>query len=146
MSSVATSNWLAIAGALYALAGMGFVAKAALTNAGFDASPQERQSAQARRELNIWFGLPVLAAGFFMQAMGGMGAVPFSGVFACLMLLLAFGMLLFVALEDTILDLFGDRVVTAARSKPNIALLPSPVQESRTIEAVSVRIVETALP
>ncbi|MDX2308678.1 MAG: hypothetical protein NW216_10600 [Hyphomicrobium sp.] len=145
MSTIASANWLAIAGALYALCGVGFLAKAALTHASPEASVPDRLATQSRREVNMWFGLPILAAGFLMQAMGGMGAVGFNVVFATLMLLLAFSMLVFAAIEDQLADAFGPRLA-AARGKPNIALLPSPANEPRVIEQITTRAVETALP
>lgn len=142
MSSLSDPNWLGVAAAFFMISGLGILARAFLVGKAPADSPEARD-ADSRRGVNLWIGGPLLASGFFMQAVSQVGQFPPSVFITVAMLTLAIGLMLYLCLEDTLADLYQDRVAEKPVRPARLALLP-PVATAETTDLIEARRLEIA--
>ena len=125
MTSLASPHGLAVVGALFMLSGLAILG-AALLNRTTLASLVTKFDSPARLNVAAWFALPMLAFGLFLQAAGNMVAIPIGPGLSALLLALAFGLLMFLMLDETIADVFAQSTGSLlAPGLPQLAL-PAP--------------------
>ncbi len=118
MTVVWNPNLLAVAGVMMTMAGLGFLARAVLL--GSDGS--DAQLALAQRRVSTWFAVPLGMIG--LLALGAaqvvsLGLTPFVVI---TMLALAFTLLMYAALESTLVDAVVAKA-TARSAPPRLALI-----------------------
>lgn len=128
MTSIASPNGLAIVGALFMLSGLAILGSALLARTSV--GPVANSSIDSTAKLNVaaWFGLPAIALGLFLQAAGNMVATPIGSGLTIMLLALAFAMLLFVMMDETLADVFAQRSGTSLAPSTAQLALPAPVE------------------
>ena len=132
MTFVSSPNGLLIASALFALSGLAVLVRAfyALYSAPSAASDKTQQKSEA--QVAAWFGLPMLAASFFLSGAGQFAAGPLGVGLTCLLLALAFTLLLYVMMEGS----FADTLTLANRSGVATETARRPVAQPPKLIAV----------
>lgn len=137
MTSLATPHGLAVAGALFMLSGLAILG-AALLNRTTLATLKTSFDTPAKLGVAAGFALPMLAFGLFLQAAGNMVDVSMGPGLTALLLALAFGLVLYATMDETIADALERRAVrpaaTTAAQAPAAAAtsLPAPVRDAIT--------------
>lgn len=130
MTSVATPHGLAVAGALFMLGGLAILG-AALLNRALLSSLKTSFDTPAKLGVSGAFALPLVGFGLFLQAAGNMVDVSIGPGLTALLLALAFGLVVFVLLDEHLADAFASRTAQPAESEAQPAL-PAPVREAIT--------------
>lgn len=126
MTSIASPNGLAIAGALFMLSGLAILGSALLARTSVGSVANSSINSTAKLNVAAWFGLPAIALGLFLQAAGNMVSTPIGTGLTLLMLALAFALALFAMMDETIADVFAQSTGSLlAPGQPQLAL-PAP--------------------
>jgi hypothetical protein len=142
MTSIANPNWLAIAAAFFIVCGLGILARAFLAGATESSDAEQRRIASGQKQVNLWLGAPLLGIGFFAQAASQLGTTPLNAFITIMLLTLAFGLLLYGCLEETLVDLYRERSVLKQRPAKLAVIATAPadtadVLEPRRLEATN---------
>lgn len=130
MMPTATTNGLAIVGSLFMLSGLSILGAALLSRTGLAKLSHSKLLSPEKLHTSAWFSLPMIAAGLFLQAAGNMAAIPLGAGLSCLLLALAFMLLLFLMLDETIADALAHvQTVAVLPEQPQFALPPPHVSE-----------------
>lgn len=129
MTSLETPQGLAVVGSLFMLSGLAILG-AALINRTTLANLKSSLDTPARLSVAAGFSLPMIAFGLFLQAAGNMAAVNIGPGLTMLLLALAFGLLMFLMLDETIADSMNRRSAVGERAHDDAAALPAPVREA----------------
>ncbi len=129
MTPIATPNGLAVAGGLFLLSGLAILGAALLNRTGLARISQSRLLSAEKLHVSAWFALPMIAAGFFLQAAGNMVTVALGSGISCLLLALAFLLLMYLLLDETIADALGQGEAVYATPRQSQFALPPPAAE-----------------
>lgn len=129
MSSLATPHGLAVAGALFMLSGLAILG-AALLNRTTLATLKTSFDTPAKLGVAAGFALPMLALGLFLQAAGNMVDVSMGPGITALLLTLAFGLLLYVMLDETIADALERKAAGAVEAVSAATAIPAATREA----------------
>ena len=135
MTSLASPHGLAVAGALFMLGGVAILGAALLSRTTLSSLKTSFDS-PSKLGVAAGFGLPMLALGLFLQAAGNMAAVPIGPGLTMLLLALAFALVLYAAMDETIADALERKTVSSAQDAEPAAL-PAPILEVITEVAKS---------
>lgn len=127
--SVATPHGLAVAGALFMLGGLAILG-AALLNRALLSSLKTSFDSPAKMGVTGAFALPLVAFGLFLQAAGNMVDVSIGPGLTSLLLALAFGLVVFVLLDEHLAEAFASKAAHPAGESEVSAALPAPVRDA----------------
>ncbi|MGQ0672666.1 MAG: hypothetical protein ACT4N2_07290 [Hyphomicrobium sp.] len=145
MASVADPNWLEVASSFLTLSGAGFLGKAWLNTGQPEASEPVRRRAETQRCLDQSIGIPLVASGLLAHATAQLASVPLNTGIAILMLTLAFGLFLYLVMEDLWVDALMQKADGKA-SQPAKLALPPPTAPSPAPAPVAIEHHEGANP
>lgn len=130
MTSLATTHGLAVAGSLFMLGGLAILG-ATLLNRALLSSLKTTFDTPAKMSVAGGFAVPLIGLGLFLNAAGNMADVTMGAGLTALLLTLAFGLLLFLMLDETIADALARKAAQPAtdRDQPQLALSP-PIREA----------------
>lgn len=136
MSSIPDPNWIAVTAALLSACGIGFLAKTVMTESHPSSSAEQRSQDAAQRRVSMTMGAPLLGAGLFTHALSQLATSTLNPLIVCLLLGLAFSLLIYAAVEDLAVDAVQNST-RPARSPARLALLP-PATATETLREVAV--------
>ncbi|NOT69965.1 MAG: hypothetical protein HOP09_01395 [Hyphomicrobium sp.] len=120
MTLVSNPNGLLIASMLFALSGIAVLTRAFWASIAVVQSEGEGRQRKNEALVASWFGFPLLGAAAFLSGVAQFATAPLGAGLACLLLALAFVLLLYAALEGNFADALNDRrqAVVEAQRRP----------------------------
>lgn len=144
MSTIAEPNWLAVSASLFALCGTGFLVNAFVKGNNPSTDPDVRNRSVAERDLSTAFGVPLLGIGVLLHAVSQIAHAQLSPLITSMLLALAFALLMFLALDDLIIDAIRQKNQPRQKA-PKLALIAPPTA-APAVEAVAAPEPRTAEP
>ncbi|MEQ1653048.1 MAG: hypothetical protein ABL897_11210 [Hyphomicrobium sp.] len=124
MTLVSNPNGLLIASTLFALSGLAVLARAFWASLAATQSDAEKKQRKSEALVASWFGFPLVGLGAFLNGAGQFASGPIGAGLTCLLLALAFALLLFAALEGTLTDIFNEKTSVASEQARRPLLAP----------------------
>lgn len=123
MTLVSDPNGLLIASALFALSGLAILARSLFESY---ASPDETAPSRSQNKIAALFGAPLIAIGLFLNGAGQFASGPMGAGLTCLLLSLAFALLLYAMSVGSFDDDAAANSAGVAADAPPRLLVPPP--------------------
>lgn len=104
MTSLASPEGLAITGSLFMLSGLAILGAALLSRTALAELVNSRLNSTNKFKVAMWFAIPIIGLGLFLEAVGKMVVMPIGVGQTALLLGLAFTLLMFLMLDETFAD------------------------------------------
>lgn len=137
MTLIANPNGLLIASTLFALSGIAILAQSMLASSTTPTSDADAQRRRAHARIANWVGLPLLGGAAFLHGVGQFATGPIGPGLTCLLLALAFSLLVYAMVEDQIADDMTPRADVAVESARRLAIAPPKLKAVETIEPMA---------
>lgn len=146
MSTIADPNWLAVSASLFAMCGTGFLVNAFVKGDNPSTDTEARNKTIAERDLSIAFGVPLLGIGVLLHAVSQIAHAHLSPLITSMLLALAFLLLMFLALDDLLIDAMRQKNQPRQKT-PKLALIapPSPAPAVESVAAAEPQAAEPAV-
>lgn len=150
MTLVSNPNGLLVASALFALAGLAVLARAFFTAYAAPAHSDDKAQQKNQAKVALLFGMPMLAAGLFLNAAGQFATGPMGAGLTCLLLALAFTLLVYAMMESSLADEMASleqRAVVSETARRPVAQPPKLIAvEARDDDVAAAETPRQALP